>query len=516
VRQQSFNPNKLKPSIEIEAIDMRTTKPAPTHLPLAAGLHRAASVTSFQPARAVAAVAASLLLLAAGSARAADGNWTNDAAGNWSDATKWSSNPTVPGTAAGDTVGLNNDITADRTVTIDTASRTVGTLNLGDEAEPLVNFTLAANGGAFLAFNNKGSGAAISKTGGSSGDSISSPLFLADNLTATVTAGVLTISGDTSGSGSLTKDGSEDMIMSGNNTYGGGTTINDGRLHISFPSSLPPRGAVQVNGGTLNLNAVGTYKQSITLASGGALATRAVCALGNVTLPTSGTVTLNLDDSGTAPMVLNSSVALTGDLTVNVGGKHDVVGNVTITGAISGGSGLIKSTTGSVSTGALILSGNNTYSGATTISSGSLIGVAGGSCSNSAVTVNNTAGCTLGVRVNVNTKQWTCASLTSAGANANLAFGFRKTPSTNLAPLKVTRDLTLTGTPTLTVDPANLVAGKYPILVYGGNLVGTAPTTATIGRGLSGTLAWGDGTTYSTKTLVLTVTGTSTSPINGG
>src|SRR5262245_32610862 len=73
---------------------------------------------------------------------AASGNWTNNAASIWSAATNWSSNPTVPGTTAGDTVGLTFDITAARTVTIDTTSRTVGVLNIGDPTSGYFAYTL--------------------------------------------------------------------------------------------------------------------------------------------------------------------------------------------------------------------------------------------------------------------------------------------------------------------------------------------------------------------------------------
>src|SRR6187402_3878896 len=65
------------------------------------------------------------------SLHAADGTWVGTANGNWSVASNWSSNPTVPG-GTGSTVGLTLDIAATRTVTIDTTSRTVGTLNIGD------------------------------------------------------------------------------------------------------------------------------------------------------------------------------------------------------------------------------------------------------------------------------------------------------------------------------------------------------------------------------------------------
>ena len=133
--------------------------------------------------------------------QAADGNWNVDNAGTWSTAGNW--NPaSVPGTTAGDTVGLTNDITAARTITIDTTSRTVGTLNIGDPTPPCYAFTLAASGGATLTFNNNGSGAALNKANSATNisDTISAPIILNDNLTVTL-AKPVTISGGISESG---------------------------------------------------------------------------------------------------------------------------------------------------------------------------------------------------------------------------------------------------------------------------------------------------------------------------
>ena len=121
-------------------------------------------------------------------ARAASGNWNTDNNGNWSTAANWSSNPTVPGTAAGDVVGLNvNLASANRTVTIDTTSRTVGTLTIGDPTTPFYTYTLASSGTSVtLTFNNGGNAANLVQTNNAStSDAISAPIVLADNLSVT-------------------------------------------------------------------------------------------------------------------------------------------------------------------------------------------------------------------------------------------------------------------------------------------------------------------------------------------
>ena len=114
-------------------------------------------------------------------AHAVDGTWAVDALGNWNDATKWSSNPVVPG-GAGSTVGLTFDITGARTVTIDTTSATVGTLNIGDPAASPSVYTLGANGGASLILDNSGTGAQINHLSTGAADTITAPVSLLDNL----------------------------------------------------------------------------------------------------------------------------------------------------------------------------------------------------------------------------------------------------------------------------------------------------------------------------------------------
>ena len=178
-----------------------------------------------------ATLAVGLLALSPGRAFAQSGTWNVDAAGNWSLGTNW--NPAaVPGNAAGDVIGLTNNITAARTVTIDTTSRTVGALNIGDSNNTHA-FTLAASGGAGLTFNNGGSGVALTEFG-TIQDTVSTPVTLADNLTVNV-GGQLSISGpisESGGSRSLTKSGLGYLTLGGNNTYTGDTTVT-GRLTVA-------------------------------------------------------------------------------------------------------------------------------------------------------------------------------------------------------------------------------------------------------------------------------------------
>ena len=73
----------------------------------------------------------------------ADGVWAKDAAGNWSATANWAGSVMADGSGA--TTWLTNNITANRTVTIDTTARTLGLLHLGD-ADGTHAFTLAESG----------------------------------------------------------------------------------------------------------------------------------------------------------------------------------------------------------------------------------------------------------------------------------------------------------------------------------------------------------------------------------
>jgi autotransporter-associated beta strand protein len=163
----------------------------------------------------------------------------------------------------------------------------------------------------------------------------SGTLIAGSNNTSTTLSAVI------SGTGSFTKIGTGTLTNSGANTYTGTTTISGGTLQISTSERIANTSPVVVNsGGILNLN---NFSETI-----GSLA-----GAGSVTLG-SGTLTAG-----------NSSTA-------------------TFSGAISGTGAFVK-----VGFGTAILSGANSYSGATTINLGNV--QVNGSLSNSAVTVASSA-----------------------------------------------------------------------------------------------------------------------------
>ncbi|MCO9895518.1 autotransporter-associated beta strand repeat-containing protein [Salmonella enterica subsp. enterica serovar Kentucky] len=162
-----------------------------------------------------------------------------------------------------------------------------------------------------------------------------------------------------SGSGQVVKSGDKTLTLSGANSYTGGTTISGGTLVASNVEALGT-GDITDNA-TLELNAGGDFANNI----GG---TGSVVKSGDETLTLSGanSYTGGTTISGGTLVASNVEALGTGDVTdnatleLNTGGDFD--------NAISGSGQVVKS-----GDKTLTLSGANSYSGATTISGGTLI-----------------------------------------------------------------------------------------------------------------------------------------------
>ncbi|MES2924678.1 MAG: hypothetical protein V4819_24205 [Verrucomicrobiota bacterium] len=199
------------------------------------------------------AVSSSLLALGATQpqARAASGDWTatTGSPASWGTATNWSTDPTVPGSAAGDVINISSNITGAYTINLD-GIRTMGTLLVGD-ADSTHGFTLATGTGGVLTLDGTGATTALVRFGvaGSTAgisNTISAPITLVDNARfyTTLTA-AQNLNGNISGAAqSVTFDNDDGVtaagpvsnqgqfFVNGNNSYGGGTTIDDVRVNI--------------------------------------------------------------------------------------------------------------------------------------------------------------------------------------------------------------------------------------------------------------------------------------------
>ncbi|EMK1706294.1 autotransporter-associated beta strand repeat-containing protein [Salmonella enterica] len=226
-----------------------------------------------------------------------------------------------------------------------------------------------------------------------------------------------------SGSGQVVKSGDDALTLSGNNSYTGGTLISDGTLVASnvealgsgdvtndavlelntggdFDNNIGGTGSVVKSGDkTLTLSGANSYTGGTTI-SGGTLIATNVEALGTGNVTDDATLELNTGGdfdnaisgsgqvvkSGDEMLTLSGANSYTGGTTISGGtlvasnvealGSGDVTDNATLemnTGGtfdnvISGSGQVVKS-----GDDALTLSGNNSYTGGTLISDGTLV-----------------------------------------------------------------------------------------------------------------------------------------------
>ena len=256
----------------------------------------------------------------------------------------------------------------------------------------------------------------------------------------TVQAG--SFGGAITGTGSLTKSTAGTLVLSGTNSYGGATNINSGTLQAGAADTLFASSAHTVSAGAaLDLN---NFNQTI-----GSLAGAGNVTLGSATLTAGGDNTSTtfsgvisggggLAKTGTGTVTLTGANSYSGGTTVSAGTlqgntaslQGNIVNNAAVTfdqattgtyaGSMSGSGSLTKQNAGT-----LILTGTNSYSGGTTVSAGTLqAGAANTLSASSAHTVS--AGATL----DLNNFNQTIGSLAGAGnvtlGSATLTAGGRQ------------------------------------------------------------------------------------------
>ncbi|MCR2964583.1 fibronectin-binding autotransporter adhesin ShdA [Salmonella enterica subsp. enterica serovar Mbandaka] len=258
--------------------------------------------------------------------------------------------------------GANSARAAHGTFTVDADSTFTVTSEL-DETTATSNW----NGSKLT---KQGDGTLIlSNTGNDYGDTVIDGGILAAKDAASIGTGDVTIAesatlalsqgtldNNVTGEGQIVKSGSDELIVTGDNNYSGGTTITGGTLTADHADSLGT-GAI-ANSGVLQ---VGEGELENTLSGAGSLVKTGTGELtlsgdnsySGTTTITGGTLTADHADSLGTGTIANSGVLQ--------------VGEGELENTLSGSGSLVKT-----GTGELTLSGDNTYSGGTTITGGTL------------------------------------------------------------------------------------------------------------------------------------------------
>jgi autotransporter-associated beta strand protein len=285
-------------------------------------------------------------------------------------------------------------------------------------------------------------------------------------------SGNAVLSGLISNSGGLAKDGLGTLTLSNSgNSYTGSTWIHAGTLALGNSNVIPDGSSVVVDGGTLALDGFSDVVNSITLQNGTISSTTGVLSSSSFDLR-NGTITAKLGGAGTLTKSTSGTVVLSG--------SNSYTGGTTI----NGGALQFAAST------ALPASGNITINtGGTLQASGpySLVGGTTGWLTSGRI-VNTSAGTIALVQdeENINMAGYTSLSL---GAIGNVTYTGTLTPVNNIYRLGG-------GGGTLTVN-SNLVDGSSRSLVVGGGGSGGTVVLAGTGNTYSG------GTTVSAGTLQL-------------
>lgn len=294
----------------------------------------------------------------------------------------------------------------------------------------------------------------------------------------------LTLGGVISGTGPLTKNGAGSLILTGDNLYAGGTIIDAGLLQLGNGGNTGESSGDVVNNGTLAFNRSNEVNFAGLISGSGAVrqigaGTTILTAnnsYGGGTTIAGGT--LQLGNGGTTG-------GITGDVVNNAALAFNRSNEVTFAGTISG-SGTVSQT----GTGTLILTGGNSYAGATNVMAGTLLinGDQSGATELTSVASGATLGGTgtIGGSVVVANGATLAAGAGGAGvltingslalgSSAKLAYDFGAANNVG-SPLNdlvnVGGDLVLDGTIDIAVTPGGSFGiGLYRVANYGGTLI---------------------------------------------
>jgi autotransporter-associated beta strand protein len=322
-------------------------------------------------------IIAAAVLTAALGAQAASYTWDNGANTHlWGNPTNWVGNPTLTFGNQADIIFNSADVVNRNNAVSIGGPKTIRSLTINANYETQNNATFDirtyetysatarnltftnVSGNASINVAQSTSGTVQVRLGSSDGGNVvlNSNLDLAQNNTY-FNANGLQFDSKVTGAGTINKTGAGLVRMVRDNSgWTGGMNINEGEVAVFSATTAMGTGAWTLGGGTNNTKfSVGSV--SVQNNSGGL-----VVAAGD------GTRTIALMSSTAGNPTLAGAITLNKDAIFDVGsyvaGTHD---RLTAQGAISGTGGINK--TGA---GILQLNGTNTYSGRTTVESGTL------------------------------------------------------------------------------------------------------------------------------------------------
>jgi autotransporter-associated beta strand protein len=273
------------------------------------------------------------------------------------------------------TLGSGSSITGG-TLSFDSAPagrvNTNGTLTLGNSTF-IYNHSVASTQGIVLSGNisvNSSATADFTNSGAGSGRITLGAAARVFDIGTSANMNVGWIIASTSTAGTLTKNGTGVLTLSGNNTYTGTTRINAGTLEIT--------GSGRLGGGTYAA-AISNNGSFIIGSNNNQTLSGIISGTGSLTKNGSGVLTLSGNSTYSGDTVINTGtlqIATTGRLGAgnysgNITNTGDFVfgstSNQTLSGIISGTGSLTKN-----GTGTLTISGNNSYTGTTTVRNGTI------------------------------------------------------------------------------------------------------------------------------------------------
>jgi autotransporter-associated beta strand protein len=325
-----------------------------------------------------------------------------------------------------------------------------------------------------------------------------------------------------SGSGGLVKTGTGRLDLTANNTFSGQVMIQAGEIAVPALSNVGAASPLGAGSGANAAIAIGsTTSTAILRYTGGATTSdRPIQLAGS-------TGGANIAADGTGAIVLSGGISASaaGNKTLTLSGNN--TGTNEISGIISNGSGLIAVTKSG--TGRWILSGNNTYTGNTTLSAGELTAASNAAFGSGTLILQTAILSGQGTSLSIANPYVLGGNPTIAGSTPITFTGSGSITSNRTITSNNTATTTLSG-PTLAFTAGNVTntltiagTGNFAVSSVIQDGPGTGPdnvtqtTTGTLT--LSGANAYSGTTTISAGTLAIghnQAIGTSTLALNGG